>query len=256
MGENMSVAWKFSIVGLIFSLAICSGASAVTTINFDPQDNAPPGDLPSGLSAMSNSPGSTVPLSAQLSNQYGVDGVLFNSSAPYVAVVNVGASSASNPNGIGGVTSGGLLSYADPITFTFVVPDSSTAATTDSFAITADSDGIPGQFATVSAFGSTDQFLTQQTLNDVGGETWTIDTPGIHTVVFNFPTTSTGALTTGSEFGEGTGIELDNLTFGPETAVGGTSSAGAVPLPRMVWGGLAMMGVFAGVRAQRKPTAV
>src|SRR5271165_5177163 len=102
---------------------IALGTNALArTINFDPS----PGDLPSSINAMGNSPGSAVPDDAKLSNQYEADGVLFSSSAPYIGVVNIGGSTASPPNAIGGVTSGGLLSYADPITFTFVEPGATT----------------------------------------------------------------------------------------------------------------------------------
>jgi hypothetical protein len=238
---------KYSLVAaVVFGLTLCAKSWGLTTIDFDPPPA--PGDLPAGLSAMSNSPGSPVPSNAQLSNQYEGDGVLFSSSDPFVAVVDVGSSVASPPNGIGGVTSTGLLSYADPITFTFVVPGTTTPGVTSSFAITADSDGISSQFATVSTFDSNGNLIQRQTLTDVGGETWSLSGGGIHTALFQFPTTSAGDPTTGSAFGSGTGIALDQLTFGAITPASGPS---AVPLPRADWSALVMLGSLGVVWAIR-----
>jgi hypothetical protein len=228
---------RLQAIVLVALLAAGAKGWAATVINFDPPTA---GDLPASLSAMGNSPGSAVPAIAQLSNQYNTgsttDGVLFSSSSPYVAVVN-----ATNPTGIGGVTSDGLLSYADPVIFTFVVPGTTTPGVTSNFSIQADATGIPGQFATVTAFDINGQVLDTVTLNDIGSEVWSIDLPGIHSARFDFPTTSTGALTTGSAFGSGTGIALDNLTFGTVTAAS-TGTPSAVPLPPMAWGGLLVIG--------------
>ena len=228
-------------------LAISAMARAgVVAINFDPPST---GDLPASLTSMGNSPGSPVPTSAQLTNQYNTgatqDGVLFSSSAPYVAVVG-----ATNPNAIGGVTSGGLLSYADPVIFTFVVPGTSTPGVTSNFSIQADSGGIPGQFATARAFDINDQLLSTQTLNDVGSEIWSFNLSGIHSVRFDFPTLSDGTPTTGSAFGAGTGIALDNLTFGTPTASVGAPPS--VPLPALWFQSLLVLGSLAGVYVWRR----
>jgi hypothetical protein len=216
---------------------------------------------------MGNSPGSPVPSGSQLSNQYEADGVLFNSSSPFIAVVNIGGSTASPPNAIGGVTSDGLLSYADPVTVTFVEPGTTTAGVTSNVSIQADDIGIPGQFATLSAFDINDHLLDSETLEDVGAEVWNINLTGIHSVVFNFPPTSAGAPTTGSAFGNGTGIALDNLTFGPVTAAGSTSTppggstgtgtgtgggTAAVPLPTAAWSTLIFLGSLAVIRTLRR----
>jgi hypothetical protein len=240
---------------MVLSLLAYGKASGTTTINFDPAGTLPAGDLPPGLTAMSNSPGSTVPTSAQLSNQYEPDGVLFGSTSPFVAVVDIGGSSASPPNSIGGVTSDGLLSYADPVIFTFVQPGTTTAGVTTDVSITADADGIGAQFATLTAFDIKGNVLDSQTLDDVGGEIWNIDLPGIHSAEFTFPTTSDGTPTTGTPFGNGTGIALDNLTFGTVTAAGSTGPA-AVPLPTAAWTGLALLGLLATVRALRRSKAL
>jgi hypothetical protein len=242
---------KFNAVAaVILSLALGARARAAVTINFDPQGGMPAGDLPLSVSAMSNSPGSSVPSGSEISNQYDSDGVLFSSSSPFIAVVGIGGSSASPPNGIGGVTSDGLLSYADPITFTFVAPGTTTPGVTTNVSITADASGIPGQYATLSAFDINGHLLDAQTLNDIGGETWTIDSAGIHSATFDFPTTSAGVPTTGSAFGSGTGIALDNLSFGPVAAAG--PGVATVPLPRMVWSGLALLGAMGFVHALRR----
>jgi hypothetical protein len=250
----MTAVKQLAILATILSIAICSKAFATDTINFDPQSNVPAGDLPSGLDAMSNSPGSTVPTDAQLSNQYESDGVLFSSTAPYVAVVDIGSSAASPPNAIGGATSANQLSYADPVTFSFVVPGTTTPGVTNSISITADADGINGQFATLSAFDIDGNLINQEPLNDVGGETWTIKLPGIHSATFNFPTTSAGVPTTGSPFGEGTGIALDNLTFGDVVAAGG-SPVTAVPLPNALWSSLALITTLVSAQSLRRKTS-
>jgi hypothetical protein len=249
---------RFKQCALVASAAIFSMAvwvQAQTTINFDPQTDAPPGDLPATITAMGNSPGSAVPDSAKLSNQYGSAGVLFSASANYVAVVDVGGSSASEPNGIGGVTSDGLLSYADPITFTFVDPGTTDPATTNDIQIQADDTGIPGQFAKLTAFDINGNVLESDVLDDDGGEVFSIALAGIHTAMFTFPTTDTGAPTTGSAFGSGTGIELDNLRFGPLAPAGSTPPVTpTVPLPPMVWSGLAILAAMAAIQARRQPS--
>jgi hypothetical protein len=237
----------YAVVAFVLAI-FCAQGRANIVINFDPTGT--PGDLPASLTAMGNSPGSAVPSSAQLSNQYEADGVLFSSSSPYVAVVDNGGSSTSPPNAIGGVTSNGLLSYADPVTFTFVLPGTTTPGVTTNFSIEADAVGIPGQFATVNAFDINNQLLDSVTLNDVGSEIWSINLPGIHSAVFEFPTTSSGVPTTGSAFGNGTGIALDNLTFGTVTAAA-TGTPSAVPLPPMVWEGFFVIGSVAFVRRFR-----
>ncbi len=236
--------------GLILSLLVCGKGWATTSINFDPPGGLPAGDLPAGLSAMSNSPGSAVPTSAELSDQYDGDGVLFSSTSAFVAVVDIGSSSASPPNGIGGVTSDGLLSYADPVKFTFVQPGTILAGVTSDVSIQADDIGIPGQYATLTAFDINGKVLDSETLNDVGGEIWSIDLAGIHSAEFNFPTTIDGDPTTGSPFGNGTGIALDDLNFGAVTAAGSGGSA-AVPLPTAAWSGLGLLGLLGGIRALR-----
>jgi hypothetical protein len=240
-----------ALAAVVLSLIFYGKTWATLTINFDPQSGLPAGDLPLALDAMGNSPGSPVPSGAELSNQYDADGVLFSSSSPFVAVVGIGGSSASPPNGIGGVTSDGLLSYADPVTFTFVEPGTTAAGVTSNVSIQADDVGIPGQFATLSAFDVNDHLLDSVTLDDVGGEVWTIDLPGIHSAQFDFPTTSNGVPTTGSAFGSGTGIALDDLTFGTvAAAVSGTPVM--VPLPAAVWSSLVLLASLAVVRARRR----
>lgn len=241
----------YAFIAFLF-LAVCLKGWGATVINFDPP---PAGDLPASLTAMGNSPGSAVPLSAQLSNQYNTgsttDGVLFSSTVPYIAVV-----SATAPNGISGVTSNGLLSYADPVIFTFVAPGTTTPGVTSNLSIQGDSTGIPGQFATLTALDINGQVLNSVTLNDIGGEIWSINLPGIHSARFDFPTTSTGALTTGSAFGSGTGIALDNLSFGIVTAASpgtpGPGTPSAVPLPPMFWQGLIIISFVTVVNVLRQ----
>ena len=242
---------KTCVLGVALAAMSTMARAGVVAINFDPPST---GDLPASLTAMGNSPGSAVPAGSQLTNQYNTgatqDGVLFSSTAPFVAVVG-----ATNPNGLGGVTAGGLLSYADPVIVTFVVPGTSTPGVTSNVSIQADATGIPGQFATVRAFDINDQLLSTQTLDDLGGEIWSFNLSGIHSIRFDFPTLSDGTLTTGSAFGAGTGIALDNLTFGTPTASAGPPVVGppsSVPLPRMGSQGVLVLGMLTGAYVWRR----
>src|SRR5579862_6706230 len=114
----------------VLSIGLFASASSGVTLNFDPSTDAPPGDLPSSLSTMGNSPGSLVASTAEISNQYDSDGVLVSSTEPFIAVVDIGSGVASPTNGIGGVATGDLLSYADPVKHTFVVPGTSNPGVT------------------------------------------------------------------------------------------------------------------------------
>lgn len=219
-----------SCVALFGVSVFAANAQAATVINFD------------SLTTMSNVPGTTVPDSAKLSNQFNLDssspGVVFSSSAPYVAAVFLSPGTPSVPNGIGGVTATGKLSYADVVRFTFFVPGTSTPGVTDFFSIQADLIGISSNSATVTIFDINGVAMGHQTLADVGGETWSFSKPGIHSAEFLLPTVN---------YGIGVGIALDNLSFNAVTA-----PAPAAPLPLSAVSGLTLLALLAPLAFRRR----
>jgi hypothetical protein len=160
---------------------------------------------------MANAPGTLVPLAARVSGLPSL-GVLFSSNSNHVALVNVGSQTTSPTLAIGGVTSTGLMSYVDPVRFTFVDPsDPNIPGVTDFVSIRGDLVPIT-QTASLSAFGVNGALLHTLTLPDSAGQTWAISLPGIHEVVLS-------GVSTGLPFGSGTGIALDDLTFNPVVPV-------------------------------------
>lgn len=164
-----------------------------------------------GLSAMGNSPGSSVPISSQLSNQYlKSHGVFFSSLAGYVAIVNHSAPTASPPNIIGGTSDSGQLSYNLPITISFFdTTDTSVKSVTSSFKIQGDwyPLGYGAVFAT--AYGATGNVLASTTDSDnkiygVSGPVLQFNIAGIHSVVISSDNGTVG---------------FDNLQYGVLTAV-------------------------------------
>jgi hypothetical protein len=148
-----------------------------------------------------------------------------------VNLTGLGANHAiSNPNGIGGVTASGGLSYATPIEISFFEVTSGLPGVTDFVSIRGDQIPIAGS-ATLAAFGIDGTSLGSFTANDVvGGLTLTLAAAGIHRVVL----TETSAT-----------IAFDNLSFN-------TVAAPAVPEPAsllLVAGGL--LGALAGTRRRR-----
>ena len=93
----------------VATLALAGQAHAATIITFEE----------AGLVAMGNSPGTVVPVGAQLSNQFlATNGVSFSSGAGYAAVVDHGQLpiyTPTPPNLIGGTTAGGNLDYSATI---------------------------------------------------------------------------------------------------------------------------------------------
>lgn len=176
---------RISAGALILSLAAFT-TQAATVITFE--------EGAGGLVAMTNAPGTLVPTSGQLANQYlASDGVSFASLGGFAALVNHGAGNptASNPNIIGGTTADGRLSYNAAITISFFdVANASTKAVTDSFRI--QGDWVPlgsGQvFATAydaigNALGSTSD--TDNKVFGVSGPVLQFGIAGIHSVVIS-----------------------------------------------------------------------
>ena len=116
--------------------------SQLTTLDFN------------GLTAMADIPGSPVPVSARLSDQFlGSDGVLFNSDSgsPYVAVVSFGDGNI----GIASVDADNKLSYDRDTGFSvafFLPSDPSILAATDQVSIRFNSRGRIDQIAAMETF--------------------------------------------------------------------------------------------------------
>lgn len=192
-----------AFAALLLCLFVCS--SQAVTVDFE------------SFTAMTHFSGNAIPVDARLSNQLLVShGVRFSSSAGYVAVVSLGAGHAtSGLNGIGGSTSGGVLTYNsdDPIWITFHTNgDANSLGFTDFVSIRGDLHG--GGFPSmVNVFDVNGLLLGSQTLDDVGGQTWSFSIPGIHALQF-----------LGQPPGSTTnGIALDDLSFNqvvPEPSTG------------------------------------
>jgi RHS repeat-associated protein len=130
--------------------------------------------------------GSTIPLADTLSDQLlQTDGVTFRSGSgvPYIAVVTLGLGHAtSGTNGIGGMSSATILDYATPIIAEFFLPsDATTPAATDFVSIRADNIG-DRRTVSLEGYDANGQLLATTSAVDVGGETLTLATPGIHSI--------------------------------------------------------------------------
>jgi hypothetical protein len=187
-------------LGVMIMLAFTGKPADAVLIDFD------------DMQGMANAAGAAVPAASRLSTQYLTQGARFDSTSPYVAVVNLVTSQAhaiSNPNGIGGVNAAGNLSYGTPIAISFFEPGTGLPGVTDFVQIRGDQIAIPGT-ATMTAYGADGAELGSDTENDVpGGLTLTLNIAGIHRVVVSQQTAT---------------IALDNLEFNPPAAV-------AAPVP-------------------------
>jgi hypothetical protein len=184
---------------------------------------------------MSNAPGSPVPTSAQLSDQFLSLGASFWSNAGYVAVVDHDAvNTPSPPNVIGGTNADGTLNYNAPIFVSFLMPDgSSTLATTNFVRVLGDLIPLNSGTATLTAFDSLGTQIGSVTEPDVGpighGLTLTLSVAGIHSV----------------EISETSGtVGFDNFEFGPLLPVPTVSGLSGVP-EQSTWA-MTILG-FAGV---------
>lgn len=153
-------------------LAWAAPSARADTITFD------------SLSAMTaTSSGAAVPPAARLSDQLLNLGVRFSSTSDFVAVVALGSGHAtSGTNGIGGVSSSGLLSYLSPIRVTFFLPsDPSVHAVTDFVSIRGDLRPISGTI-TLQAFDINGNLIGSATQQDTGGTTLSLSVAGIHSI--------------------------------------------------------------------------
>lgn len=186
--------WPLAATILLLVLADTSRAQIVT-LDFE------------GLPAMTYLSGNPVPSEARLSDHYlSTYGIRFHSTSDYVAVINLGLGHAtSGTNGIGGVLANGVLDYSQsaPITFDFFDPaHPSVQATTDFFSVRGDLAGA-GNPARIDAFDLNGRLIGSNSQIDVGGQTYSLSLPGIHSVRYSGVQLING----------GAGIALDDVRF-------------------------------------------
>ena len=163
------------LAGMLLTSALTRATAQTVNIDFE------------GLPAMGNYSGNPVPASAQLSSQllstYGAS-FTSESSSSFVAVVNLGAGHApSGVNGIGGVDSSGLLSYATPFDVAFFLPsDTSTLAVTDFVSIRGDLYFGSNQPVRLDAFDANGTLLASDTTIDNHIFTLSVSHAGIHSI--------------------------------------------------------------------------
>lgn len=165
-----------------------------------------------GLVAMSNSPGSAIPVASRLTNQLlASKGVLFSSTGGYAGVVVHGANTPSVPNIIGGSRANGLLDYREPIEVRFFDPANPTVpAVTNWVQIRGDLSALGSGTVTMNIYGTSGLLLgsVTDTDNHPGvGPRLTFAAAGIHRIVFSGTSGTVG---------------FDNLEFQPLMPVAGT----------------------------------
>ena len=164
-------------VAACFGMALSASPASAVLITFD------------DLAGMSNAPGAAVPVASRLSDQYLSSGVRFGSGSAFVAVVNLTSNgpnhAITNPNGIGGVSAAGTLSYGTPIEMSFFDVLTGNPGVTDAVSIRGDQIAIAGT-ATLTAFGLDGSLLGSAIANDVnGGLTLSLALAGIHRLVLS-----------------------------------------------------------------------
>jgi hypothetical protein len=142
------------------------------------------------FTGMANSPGAVIPVNARLSDQYlAVHGLVFASTSPYVAVVNIGAGHAADGrNALGGSTVSGALSYApvNPINGHFFQPGNRDIPyVTDFISVTGDRFPAFGTMR-LQAYNVNGQLIQEVTAIDAGLTEIriTTPTPAIHRFSF------------------------------------------------------------------------
>lgn len=197
---------KIALAGL--ALLACVPAGATTLVTFEEP----------GLTGMSNSPGSAVPLASQISNQLASTlGVTFSSGGGFAAIVDHYPSNPiatpTPPNIIAGTNANGALDYSVAITASFWLPSNTAIkATTNFVQVLGDHYPLGSGGATMWAYDISGNLLGSVSAPDTGafgtGLTLTLNIAGIHSVVFS---------------GDNGTIGFDNFEFGELT--------GSVPEP-------------------------
>jgi hypothetical protein len=193
---------------------------------------------------MSNSPGTLVPVNAQLSSQYlATDGVRFTSKGGFAAVAIHGYDSLtpSAPNIIGGTNFDGTLNYAAPITASFfTTANPLLLATTSSVSVLGDLYGLGYGTVTLTAFDYLGHFLAQTSDTDDktlgNGPVLSLNIAGIHSVTFSSSTGTAG---------------FDNFQFGELTAAPVPGPMVGAGLPGLVMA----LGGFVAWRRRRNQVA-
>ncbi|MDH5570795.1 MAG: VPLPA-CTERM sorting domain-containing protein [Gammaproteobacteria bacterium] len=197
------MAFKSIVSATCAGLAVVSLNAKAVVIDFEEFESI----------AMINSPGTLIPTSARISDQYlESDGVLFSSYDGFLAAVDLGLGHATSGFvGVGGSSGDGLTYEGEYFRANFFAPgNTSSVAVTDFVTIRGDkiTDGTGGIF---SAFDINGVLLGSDSHSNVAGHTFTLAYEGIHSVRF---------------IGSGT-IALDDFTFNPVVS--------AVPIPAAVW---------------------
>lgn len=145
------------------------------------------------LTGMPNTPGVPVPPVSQVTSQFLAQAVVISSTGGFAAVAEGDGvhwfPSIEFQNGLGGTTSGGALSYTDPVVFNFVDPASpSTPWTTTSFSLYTDYSGIGAVCSLVAydidgAVVDSDVKAEHSGLAATGTQ-YSVSGPGIVSVVF------------------------------------------------------------------------
>jgi len=193
------------IIALLLISTITSGSAQAVLIDFE------------SFSGMVNSPGTAIPTTSQISDQFLTsDGVLFSSdNSPFIAAVSLGTGHAtSGVIGVGGSDTSGNLIYSD-VFFKAIFFDPSNithAAVTDFVSIRTDLVRFINRVESVtfSAFDIDGNLLGQNTQDDTGGLLLSFAFNGIHSVTFS------GVSATA----------LDDFSFNPVTSV---------PIPAAAW---------------------
>lgn len=181
---------------------VSASANANTVIDFE-------------TPAMSNSPGTPVPLANQLSNQYLASlGVSFTSGAGYAAVVCHCDFTQSGQNIIGGTNAMGNLDYSQPITATFFNTSNLAQGATTNFAkIWLDFIPLNSGTVTLQGFDGSGALIGSISTPDNGAVQFlSLSSPAMHSVRF---------------FSDNLTVGFDDLEFGALTPI----SSGAIPEP-------------------------
>ena len=225
------ISAKAISLAAILALGTVSGAASATTVlTFDSH------------AAMSNAPGSPVPIAARLGTDYLVsNGVLFSSGGGFAAVVDhvpgCTPCTPTIPNIIGGTNANGVLDYSAAITASFFLPTNTSQMTTTNFVrVLADQYPLGGGTIYLEAYDLLGNLIGSTSAADVGPIGTVIDLSisanGIHSARF---------------YSDNATVGFDNFEFG--------TLAGAVPEPS-AWAMLVigMGGIGAAMRRRQKQT--